>query len=231
MLASGAKVHTIKENDLKSAIFKIVGKAYALTGFKAPSYDDANFMVNELSREVARNHKNLTLEELSEAMDLGAKKTFGEYMGLSVVTFSGWFTAFKNYQKRIDELHAANKPKPTMIDLSDKQKKEIAEESIRVMLEHFKKTGEVLNMGNANFRYLWNSGQIRFDAEQAQKYLDIAMENVTESLMEQRQTAKETINRGEVKRLDNLMDSLTDTDTAVKIEAGKLAIIEWVKKL
>lgn len=229
-LHNGAFVSKIDENVLYQACVRSIKATHARAKQINLDPDDYTTMAKVLSDDVVRLFPNITLMEMNEAMYNGVMRVYGDYFGLNNVNFIGWIRSFVNEEKRLEALSIASKLKKPKPEPSDEKKKAIAMESISTMVAHYKKTGEVLNHGNANFRYLWNTGQIKFGKEQADKYLAIAAENITENLLLQEKEAKDNLDKLRLKSISEQIEGITTSSERVKIEAGRLAIIDYLKQ-
>lgn len=218
-----SQIRNVNREDANKALLQVIITTYRICGFKS-SEDEVMFQVTELMKDL--NKTSLSIEDVKTAFENGAKGKYGEFMGLSVLTYLKWINA-----------HKAEKPAPTnkliaesKIELTQEQKDAIAEESIKVMIDHYQKKGEIINGGNANFKYLWRIGKIRFDQQKAEEYLERAKSLIYERLNQNREKASVELNRGEVKQIDKQIEALMDSDvnTEIKIEAGKLAIKDFL---
>lgn len=229
-LHNGAFVSQIDENVLYQACVRAIKATHARAKQIHLDPDDYNSMAKILSDDVVKLFPNITLMEMNEAMYNGVMKVYGDYFGLNNVNFIVWIRSFVNEEKRLEALSVAAKLKEPKPESNEAEKKAIAEESIRTMVEHYGKTGEILNHGNANFHYLWNTGLIKFGKEQAGNYIEQAEQKLLSTLEAEKQMAKDSLNSMAVKSLIKQIEGITKASEVVRIEAGKLAIIEWINQ-
>jgi len=220
------QIRACNREDANRAILQIIVTTYRICGFKS-SEDEVMFQVTEIMKDLTKT--NLTISDLKTAFENGAKGKYGEFMGLSVLTYTKWINAYKSEKPpQTNRLIAETKKEPTI-----EEKEAIAEESIQAMITQFKKTGEVLNYGNSNFRYLWNTGKIRFNKVKRDEYLEQANSNIKNRLKEERERAATQLDRGKVKQIDATIENLMSESAKaeIEIEAGCLAIKDYLKTL
>lgn len=230
-LSKHGKVSQIEENTVYQSLLRTIKSVHAKSG-QIQNVEDSDFtlMASMLSNEVLKRYPNATLLEITEAMNNGVIKVYGVYYGLNLVTFMDWIAAFYADEKRKDALLKANKLLAQRAETpkTPEELKQIAEDSIKVMIDHFKATGEVLNVGNSNFHYLWKMGKIKFDAKKAEQYKSQAEKNIYSRLNAERSLELSRGNRDEVRKIDVKIEALMDEDSQIRIEAGTLALIDWM---
>lgn len=228
-LHNGAFVSQIDENLLYQACVKGIKAIHARAKQIHLEPEDYTIMAKVLSDDVVKLFPTITLMEMNEALYRGVMKVYGDYYGLNNVNFIEWIRSFVNEEKRIEALSVASKLKEPKPEPNEAEKKAIAEESISTMIAHYKKTGELLNHGNANFHYLWNTGQIKFGKEQGEKYLSQAEVSIKSTLETERQMAKDGMNLIAAKALAKELESIVPNCERTRVEAGRLAIIDWIE--
>lgn len=230
-LSRHGKVSQIEENTVYQSLLRTIKSVHAKSGqIQNVENSDFTLMASMLSNEVLKRYPNATLLEITEAMNNGVIKVYGPYYGLNLVTFMDWIAGFYADEKRKEALLKANKLLAQRVETpkTPEELKQIAEESIQTMIDHFKSTGEVLNAGNSNFHYLWKVGKIKFDAKKAEEYKSQAEKNIYSRLNGERAMEMSRGNRDAVRVIDIRIESLMDDDSQIRIEAGNLALIDWM---
>lgn len=232
-LHSGEKIKQITVDSVYSKLRNILKIVYVVSG-QDKNLDekgvDLNIQTSLFANDLKNKFSNLTLDEVSEIMNRGVRKEFGEYYGLNVVTFNDWAKAFIALPERHDSLKTVHKLKEKELSVDDIEK--INKDAIATMIDTYKRTKEVLNYGNANFLYLWNTKQLRFGKTQQEMYLIQAERNVNKYLSEELQRAKDGLKKNDVKRIDaEIAELIAGENPSVKAEAAKLALIDWIEKL
>lgn len=231
-LRKSTKISEISIEEINNKLLDIVMTVYVVAGQHGTASDaDIKVISSIFAKDLQSTYKNLTMLEVEEFMNRGVRGAFGEYFGLSILSFNNWAKAFINLPDRADAIrngHLLSLPKPEKP--SDEQLKKIADESIAAMISHYKRTGEVLNLNNSNFRTLWDRKEIRFDDIKKKEYLDKAETIVGIKLQTKLMAAKQEGRRHEVAPIEKEIEDLFHGDHAdIKLEAGKLAIEDWLK--
>ena len=94
-----------REEDIYKPIAMIIGRTYALCGQQVDK-ENLKFMARELGRSVSERFAGLTIPEIGIALDRGAKKDYGEYFGLNIVTFLDWCRAYTHSEARIKAMES-----------------------------------------------------------------------------------------------------------------------------
>lgn len=77
----------------------VIARPFALKGTDVAP-EDLSFIASELSIILEEKYGFLSMEEVKIALDNGVKKAYGEYYGLSVITFLDWIAAYVTSQER-----------------------------------------------------------------------------------------------------------------------------------
>lgn len=80
-------VNNLPKRELFNTVLASIAKAFADTNTKEISEDDRQYLVNELTENIIKYHPAIRLSEIPEAIALGVRGRYGEFYGLSVVTF------------------------------------------------------------------------------------------------------------------------------------------------
>jgi hypothetical protein len=107
-------VKCLPKRDVFNMVLISVAKAYADLNFKDISGHDREYMVNELTDNIIKHYPGIRLSEIPDAIWLGARGKYGEYFGLSVVTFEGFIEKYLLSEKRVSmvkELPPDDEPK------------------------------------------------------------------------------------------------------------------------
>lgn len=102
---------TLNENLVYNTILAAVIKSFINLGYKQPDKTTMDLMVHELTKNIIEKHKQIRLEEIDISFYKGIRKEFGEFVGLSVVTFE---TFIKNYLVSRDRAEMAKEAQRIM---------------------------------------------------------------------------------------------------------------------
>lgn len=142
------------DDDLLSNIINIsLGKSLQLTGFKFEDEKDYDFLLAEMFKEIKSHAKGMRIGEISIAFDRGIKKVYGEWVGLSVVTFTGFIHSFLKDPEYL-EIKKSLEP----------ERKEIAPipydgtKRLEELKKEFKEKGWAEDTGNIVYDWLMETG-------------------------------------------------------------------------
>ncbi|ASU33159.1 hypothetical protein MuYL_1261 [Mucilaginibacter xinganensis] len=93
-------IKNLPKRDLFDTVRINVAKAFADTNTKEISDEDRNYLVNELTDNILKYHPAIRLNEIPEAIAQGVRGRFGEFYGLSVVTFLKFIEQYLFSEKR-----------------------------------------------------------------------------------------------------------------------------------
>jgi hypothetical protein len=105
----------LPKRDLFNIVLMSVARAFADMNVKEISEADREYLVNELADNIIKYHPSIRLNEIPEAIALGIRGRFGEFYGLSVVTFLRFIEQYLLSAKRtgmVKALPVNDVPKP-----------------------------------------------------------------------------------------------------------------------
>jgi hypothetical protein len=108
-------VKNLPKRDLFKIVLASVAKAFADTNTKEISDEDRNYLVNELTDNILKYHPAIRLNEVPDAIAQGVRGRYGEFYGLSVVTFLKFIEQYLFSEKRtglVKQLVIDDDPKP-----------------------------------------------------------------------------------------------------------------------
>jgi len=108
-------VNQLPKKDVFAVVLMSIAKAFIDTGTKEISEADRNYLVNELTDNIIKRYPAIRLNEIPEAIWQGVRNRFGEYYGLSLVTFERFIEQYLLSDKRtglVKALPADDSPKP-----------------------------------------------------------------------------------------------------------------------
>lgn len=80
-------VNQLPKKDVFAVVLMSIAKAFIDTATKEISEADRNYLVNELTDNIVKRYPSIRLNEIPEAIWQGVRGRFGEFYGLSLVTF------------------------------------------------------------------------------------------------------------------------------------------------
>lgn len=93
--------HRLPKRDVFNTVLTGVAKTFADMNVKDISEHDRDYLVNELTDNIIKHYPAIRLPEITLALWLGVRGTFGEFFGLSVVTFERFIHAYLLSEKRV----------------------------------------------------------------------------------------------------------------------------------
>ncbi len=183
-----------------------------------------NQLTSILTADIKRDFKAAKLNEIGEAFRLGVRKSFGDYFGLSVITFNEWIKAYFKSEDRAFALKALQEPKKLPAH-SEEEVKQIFDNMLPDMIAEYKRTGKVLNFGNVRYNYLVEKGLI--PADHWLKFRGNAEAMLYEQLEEEKENKWANIN--EVKRIKLQLESMEQGEDhpRLKQESCNYAVLFW----
>ena len=163
-----------KENisDVKEYILGQLIKSVNHLGWKLPEDNDVKLLVNEIAGSIVRDYKQIRKAEIGIAFSKGIRGEYGEFMGLSVVTFEKFIIGYlaSDYRAALGKsLPVAEMPAPTK-ELSREDRMEWA----KTAYETFKEKGFYDDYGNQIYEFLDKEGLIPFTPSEKFELLDQA---------------------------------------------------------
>jgi hypothetical protein len=98
------------KNDVFNIVNGSIAQCFAHLNYPVPT--DSNYLVNEVTDSIIKKFPSMRMQEIPVAFANGIRKMYGDYFGLSVVTFEGFITGYLNSPKRVELV----KEKVKMID-------------------------------------------------------------------------------------------------------------------
>lgn len=173
-----APIRDKSEKEIKTALFTIISRAYALRG-TAIEKDDVRFISSELNRSICERFPFLTIQEIGIAIDKGVKKDYGEYYGLSVVTFLDWIRAYSKsdeyYEaRRIRADRALPEKVPPTPEEIEKQKRD----SLVWAFHFYQDKKFLIDYQNTCYRYLVDNGILKLSEDDKKQIVEEAKKDI-----------------------------------------------------
>lgn len=162
------RIDSVSTIELKKFLNNLISNIYILCGMDQDS-STSIVQLNELSSELKKFYKFLTLDELTIAFKKGCKNSYGEYFGLNFKTYVGWIYAYTGEESRAKAIKAIELAKldllPKQKVLTQEEKEEILKDGVLKSFESFKSGAIVLDAGNVSYNWLDKNGLIKFTKE------------------------------------------------------------------
>lgn len=224
-------VKNLPKHDLFKTVLLSVAKAFADTNTKEISDEDRSYLVNELTDNILKYHPSIRLNEVPEAIAQGIRGRFGEFYGLSVVTFGRFIEQYLLSDKRtsmVKQLPADDTPRPVP-DLQTQF--DTARYNAMQALQRKKDGRDLSAIATSVYNFLDRIKLLEFTAGEKYDMMDDAVRELIKELKYKLITAPYA-ERAEIKRdIDAYTDAITKHTpvnnrqlTLVKMRAKKLAL-------
>lgn len=163
-------VNNVSDKELKQELINLVAAAFLTAGFKAPETSfELNIILDEIISELRRIKTNIRIKEISIAFKNGVHKKYGEYMGLSAVSFCQFIKAYLQEQARSEALKLQNTPKETYKP-SDDEIYQISVSNCLAAFKELKAKGTVGRFGVVVYDFLIKHNIFQLDVEEKKQY-------------------------------------------------------------
>lgn len=215
-----ALVKDADEDLLHSLVNLHLGRCIQLTGFKFDQDEDYDFLLSEMEKEISSHAKGLRISEIPIAFDRGIKKVYGEWVGLSVVTFTGFI---HSYMKDPERLRILKELEP--------EKKELPPQPydgtnrFEELKKQFSDKGWAEDTGNIIYDWLLETGKIELGY--GNQFYNEAKERLTRENKTKLITELNSVVRQSVTNVLRTIESNSSNLTVVL--AKKIAINHFIK--
>ncbi|MBB5621597.1 hypothetical protein HDE69_002658 [Pedobacter cryoconitis] len=147
-------------NTVYDEVLKQVVKSINHLGFKLPGDADLDVLVHEITKSIRSTYKQLRKEELEICFANGIRGVYGEFMGLSVVSFEKFIIRYlaSDYRIKLGKtLPKAELPSPSR-ELTRQDRINFAQKAY----EKFKIAGSYDDLGNIIYNFLDSEKLIPF---------------------------------------------------------------------
>lgn len=167
---------TIRESskeDVENALKDALRYAVADCGYKIHA-DDAKYLQSELLKLISHKYHYLRLQEIKIAFRNGIQKKYGEYMGLSLATFS----QFLHFYVQSAERSEAIKTQVVPVERQIEEKPFNIVEYGEWLYAQFLEKGEIYDITNAYYHYLVEQGEINLSVQEKHELMMEAEHNM-----------------------------------------------------
>ncbi|MND77475.1 hypothetical protein D3C80_691560 [compost metagenome] len=238
----GKLVHIMKPFDLELEMIDLVTLIYLETGKRIEDSEEdheaqVSILGQRFANELKLHFRFLTIDEVKLAVHKGLRKAYGEYYGVSTITFHNWLSAFQMDKKRIETIQLEQKQnEPKKPELTPEEQKSIIEEGVLRSWNWYKKTKEFNELKGGYhtltcFDYLHDNKIANFTYEQKVKFGKEARKNVKERLTKER--LKAVGNEVSLREIANDLKIVENEPKSILVinEAKKLALQSFYNEL
>lgn len=162
-------VNDLADNILKTKLLLVFRDAHRITGFKlSENNQDLHSTADETIVELRRSKTNIRIDEIDIAIRNGCHQKYGEYMGLSSVTYCKFIKAYVTEENRLEAIRLKNEPEPSRTP----SEQEIFDLSKGNAIKAFKELHQCGTVGRF--------GEVVYDFLSKVKILDLSQEEKNE---------------------------------------------------
>ena len=165
-ILSQAPVRQTPKKEVFNIVLISVAKAFADMNVKSISADDRNYMVNELTDNIIARYPAIRISEIPEAIAQGIRGKFGEFYGLSVISFERFIEQYLLSDERVRAVKSLPAP-VTEKQAPDKQAQfALAKSNALMALERKKVNKEIATMAASVYDFLDKQQLLHFSRDE-----------------------------------------------------------------
>lgn len=231
-------INKLPKIDVFKVVTMSVARAFADTNTKEISEADRDYLVNQLTDNVIKHYPAIRLNEIPEAFWQGVRNRFGEYYGLSLVTFERFIEQYLLSDKRtglVKALPGDDLPRhaPTL-----QVQFETAKENALRALQRKKDKKDVSAMATSVYNFLDQINLVVFTTREKNEMMTDATRELIEEL-KYKQLLVPYIERAAIKKdIEAYRNAITERApvtaeqlTLVKMRAKKLALDAFLNNI
>ncbi len=231
-------INKLPKIDVFKVVTMSVARAFADTNTKEISEADRDYLVNQLTDNVIKHYPAIRLNEIPEAFWQGVRNRFGEYYGLSLVTFERFIEQYLLSDKRtglVKALPGDDLPRhaPTL-----QVQFETAKENALRALQRKKDKKDVSAMATSVYNFLDQINLVVFTTREKNEMMADATRELIEEL-KYKQLLVPYIERAAIKKdIEAYRNAITERApvtaeqlTLVKMRAKKLALDAFLNNI
>ncbi|MBB6236528.1 hypothetical protein HDC90_001140 [Pedobacter sp. AK013] len=211
---------TLPENDTFNAILAEIIKAYNALAWKLPLAADLSLMAEQLNANVRENYKQIRCAEIAIAFSFGIRKEYGEFMGLSLITFEMFIKGYLNSRHRAELAKSLPSPdlkkEPTPVE----KFKTAAGNAMETFLA-YQANRDVTVVAPVVYRFLMKIKIIQYDDDAKQTFLNQAVIDVVKDLNMQKTM---TTNRDLYNTINKILQTPSKIEDKAILQAQRLGL-------
>jgi hypothetical protein len=170
----------------------------------------------------------LSVEEFKTAIARGSRgdyKKDNEVLFLSPAMINSWIHSYIEQTKKPVMAKVIAKREPEKVELTQKQKDEIVINGIISKFEEFKKTGQIIDMGNNAYNTLKGLGYINVSDEDKKRIKEAAIKQLQ---VENERARTKTLVPSQMKELNVAFEHLlSGTGNDIQVRCREIALVEY----
>lgn len=213
---------------------KLITKTILDSGFKFEEEDKLNVILT-IADDILRDFKHLTIEEIKICFRKGLRQEWGEYFGLSVLTFYGWLKMYCKEMRgkaiiKQREYEAEQERKKNQKEYTEEEKNKISYDAILWVYNHWLDNNNLFDIDNSTYESLVKFEIIKISREQK---MDIFKRAKQKSLKKQTNEKPTSFKpRTKIQEIiKNIEAENKDGKWIIEKECKEIALIEFFESI
>jgi len=218
-------------------ISALVTNAFAFCNFATPEIKDLKYMIRSITLMVMTRYTYLEFVEVALAVGNGLQGDYGEFFGISALTFSKFFkgyvssgdhTAYLNSNPKFGALPAAPKYKLLTTSEGMTEIDQTMQDGVIASYKNYLETKIVKDLGSAKYLWLKKLGIIKPTSDEIKKHFRVAREQYKEELAGYYRDASD---RKKARKLLADFNNIPNTNGFITAYAENNALACWFDKV
>lgn len=194
-----------------------ITKSYIIARFTSPEANELTLITDETMKVFKSRLGSIRRDEIAILFTRGLSKDYGDYKGLSFITFVDWAKAYLKEDSRIKLTTPVElKQEPT-----PEQKFSIALSNTINAYQDFKEQKDISLVASTIYRFLVRLKCLKYTDEEKEDFISDATINVNNSLLSQKSTTMDKYKRLEIVRV---LEDSQKLEQKIIIEAQRLGL-------
>jgi len=209
-------------DDVYDIVLGNVVKSFNHLTWSIPNDTDLIILVTEITNSIQTNHKPLRKDEIQTCFAKGIRGEYGEYFGLSVVSFDKFIAAYlvSDYRANLGKtLPVAALPAPSR-EITHEKRIEFAQKAY----QKYKTTGFYDDLGNIVYAFLDSEKLIPFTPKEK-------FEMVEQARAEEYKRLQNPLSVEEARRFNIQIEALMASNDKVIPRSKKIALNKYFEQL
>lgn len=217
-------IKDVEDIKLFEAFRHVINKSYLISVYTAPEPAQFTVIVDETMKMAKSKFGFVRLNELNLIFVRGCSKEFGEFMGLSFITFSDWFAGYIKDQTRIKFTTPVNEEKiPTLLE-----RFEIASKNAMDAFLAYQLGKDISLQAPTVYRFIRGIKLVEYSESEQDEFWRQATNQIHSELRMKKSVTLEKFRREEIEKQLNGELSI---DEKIKAQAQRLGLYAFFQEL
>lgn len=201
-----------------------INKAYLIAVYSPPATEQFTVLVDETMKKAKNTYGFIRAKELPLIIIRGCSKEYGEFMGLSFITFVDWIGSYVKDKKRIELTTPVKETKePTL-----QERFEIASKNAMDAFLAYQIGKDISLVAPTVYRFLRGIKLFEYTPDEQQEFWDQAEQDVLKELRLKKSVTIEKFRRDEIERMLTGEQSIEDKITAQQRRLGLYSFFQSI---